>query len=107
VTAPQTCHVYKSLRRADTYVYLAAPDAGAALPAALRAELVPLEFVLALDLSKPRRLAREDFAVVRANVAQVGFHLQRPPPRLVAFGTALDTTIGMPDAAAHDRSTHG
>lgn len=74
------CHVYKCLRRADTYVYLAQRDAFEALPEGLRHNLLPLDFVLELELGPDRRLAREDPAVVRANLQQCGFHLQLPPP---------------------------
>jgi len=85
-----SCHVYKSLRRADTYVYLAQRDDFEVLPAALRGGLMPLQFVLELDLLNPRRLGREDFAVVCANIQQSGFHLQLPPPAFAEFGKTLD-----------------
>ena len=72
-------HVYKSLKKADTYVYLAARDDFARLPEPLRTQLGALRFVLEVDLAPERRLAREDPAVVRANLAARGFHLQFPP----------------------------
>jgi uncharacterized protein YcgL (UPF0745 family) len=72
-------HVYKSLKKADTYVYLAARDDFARLPEPLRTQLGALRFVLEVELAPERRLAREDPAVVRANLAARGFHLQFPP----------------------------
>jgi len=72
-------YVYKSLRKADAYVYLAARDDFGRLPEALRAQLEPLRFVLDVALTADRRLAREDPAVVRENLAARGFHLQLPP----------------------------
>jgi uncharacterized protein YcgL (UPF0745 family) len=81
-------HVYKSRRRADTYVYLARRDDFACLPAGLRESLGPLEFVLVLELTPERTLARTDPAVVRANLAACGFHLQLPP-----MPTADDSVI--------------
>lgn len=75
-----SCFVYRSVRRAETYVYLARRDDFDCLPAALRAPLGELAFVMALDLAPPRRLAREDVEVVRANLAGRGFHIQFPPP---------------------------
>jgi len=45
------CFVYKSLRRADTYVYLRERDAFELLPAPLAATLGPLNFVIELALS--------------------------------------------------------
>ena len=89
MTAAQRCHVYKSLRRADAYVYLAERDGFAVLPNSVRAQLEPLAFVLELDLSTPRKLGREDFATVRSNVQHSGFHVQLPPPVLVQFGATI------------------
>jgi uncharacterized protein YcgL (UPF0745 family) len=71
--------VYKSLKRADTYVYLAARDDFTRLPEPLRTQLGPLAFVLDVALTPDRKLAREDAAVVRENLALRGFHLQFPP----------------------------
>jgi hypothetical protein len=72
-------HVYKSPKRADTYVYLAARDDFGRLPGPLRTRLGPLQFVLEVDLVPGRRLATEDADVVRENLAIRGFHLQFPP----------------------------
>ena len=72
-------HVYKSLKKADTYLYLAARDDFARLPEPLRAQLGPLQFVLDVDLAPGRTLAQEDPEVVRGNLATRGFHLQFPP----------------------------
>ncbi len=72
-------YVYKSRRRADTYVYLARRDDFACLPADLRDALGALDFVLEVALTPARRLALADAAVVRANLAGCGFHLQVPP----------------------------
>ena len=72
-------HVYKSLKKADTYVYLAARDDFSRLPEPLRTQLGALQFVLEVDLVPERRLAQEDPAVVNTNLASRGFHLQFPP----------------------------
>ena len=71
--------VYKSLRKADTYVYLRARDDFARLPEPVRLQLGNLQFVLDVALTPERKLAREDVEVVRANLAARGFHLQLPP----------------------------
>lgn len=75
-------YVYKSQRKADTYLYLAARDDFARLPEAVRVQLGPLTFVLEVALTPERRLAQADPAVVRANLAAQGFHLQFPPTML-------------------------
>ena len=71
--------VYKSLRQADTYVYLAARDDFARLPTPLRTQLGELRFVLDVALTPERRLALADPAVVRENLVARGFHVQFPP----------------------------
>ncbi len=80
--------VYKSLRKADTYVYLAARDDFARMPEPLRTQMGQLSFVLEVTLTPDRKLARDNVAVVRQNLATQGFHIQFPP-------TQLDT---LPDA---------
>lgn len=74
--------VYKSLKKADTYLYLAARDDFARLPEPLRMQLGTLQFVLEVDLAPGRTLAREDPDVVRSNLVARGFHLQFPPTML-------------------------
>ena len=73
------CFVHKSLRKADTYVYLREPD-GAALPVALRESLGPLQQVLELELLPTTRLAQADTARVLEALEQHGYYLQLPPP---------------------------
>lgn len=80
-------YVYKSLRKADTYVYVAERDAFDALPEPVRAQLGGLEFVLEVELTPERRLARADAAQVRDALDARGFFIQVPPP---------------PDAPAYD-----
>lgn len=75
-------YVYKSQRKADTYVYFAARDDFDALPEPMRAQLGPLQFVLDVALTEGRTLARGDVEQVRKNLRTQRFHLQMPP-RLV------------------------
>ncbi|MDQ3287000.1 MAG: YcgL domain-containing protein [Pseudomonadota bacterium] len=72
-------YVYKSSRKQDTYVYLAARDDFARVPQAILLTLGTLQFVLEVELTPERKLARADPAVVRGNLALRGFHLQIPP----------------------------
>ena len=74
--------VYKSLRQADTYVYLASRDDFARLPPPLRTQLGELRFVLDVALTPDRKLALADPAVDRENLAARGFHVQFPPTML-------------------------
>ena len=72
-------YVYKSLRQADTYVFLAARDEFARLPPPLRTQLGDLRFVLEVALTTERKLAQADADVVRRNLVDRGFHVQFPP----------------------------
>ena len=74
------CYVYKSLRKPDTYVYLPTRDGFDALPDSLRLALTPFAFVLDLELTAERRLARGKASEVLASMVARGFHLQFPPP---------------------------
>ena len=72
-------YVYKSLKKADTYAYLARRDDFDCLPEPVRKQLGELRFVLDVALVEGRKLALADPAVVRTNLAAQGFHLQFPP----------------------------
>lgn len=74
------CYVYRSEKRANTYVYLREEGAFEVLPDTLRAGLLPLVPALDFELGEGRRLAQEDADVVRANLRERGFHVQLPPP---------------------------
>lgn len=82
-------YIYKSQRKADIFVYLAARDDFARLPEPLRTQLGPLDFVLEVALTPDRKLAREDAEVVRGNLAARGFHIQFPP-QVVSGGERAD-----------------
>ena len=71
--------VYKSLKKADTYVFLAARDDFARLPEPLRTQVGALQFVLEVALDAQRKLAQADPVVVMENLAVRGFHIQFPP----------------------------
>ena len=75
--------VYKSLRKDDSYVFLAGRDDFARLPEPLRVQLGTLQFVFELALEPGRQLARGNADVVLGNLIALGFHLQLP-------ATALD-----------------
>ena len=72
-------YVYKSQKRADTYVFLAGRDDFARLPASLRTQLGTLSFVLETELTPERKLASENPVQVMENLSAQGFHLQFPP----------------------------
>ena len=70
--------VYKSLRKDDSYVFLAARDDFARLPEPIRVQLGTLQFVFEVTLTPGRQLARGNADVVRSNLDALGFHVQLP-----------------------------
>jgi len=82
------CIVYKSTRRADTYVYVLDEKALERLPPELKMGLDPLVEALRFELTPERRLARIDAQVLRKNLHEIGFHIQFPPAITEIFGDA-------------------
>ncbi len=84
------CTVYKSRRKADTYLFLRrrddADDDSVELPSALAEMLGPLEEVMVLELAPGRHLANADVDEVIARLTEPGYYLQLPP----AEGNPLD-----------------
>lgn len=77
VTRP--CWIYKSPRKEEMYLYLAAREGFEVLPRALLDHFGPPVFVMELALHPERRLARENVVKVMDNLDTQGFHLQMPP----------------------------
>jgi hypothetical protein len=73
------CFVYKSLKKAELYLYLDKKDDFSALPQALLQSVGNLEFVMELDLTPERKLAREKAETVLAGLQEKGFFIQLPP----------------------------
>ncbi|MBL1260060.1 MAG: YcgL domain-containing protein [Thiotrichaceae bacterium] len=77
------CAVYKSEKKSDYYVYLKRVDDEAVdfscIPDVLDKMLGNLEFVMDLELSEARKLARADVKEVIASLRGDGFYLQTPP----------------------------
>ena len=73
------CWVYRSPRKQDMYLYLAAEEGFDRVPQALLERFGEPRLVLELELNPQRRLAREDVNQVMANLRERGYHLQMPP----------------------------
>ncbi len=72
------CAIYKSRRKQDTYLYLAAKDDFSQIPETLLKLIGELVHLMDLDLSPERKLAQEDTAEVLRNLQERGWHLQVP-----------------------------
>lgn len=73
------CKVYRSEKRAETYLYLADNLPLDELPAELLDQFGEATFVLNLELSTDRKLARVDVEKVLEGLAESGYYLQLPP----------------------------
>lgn len=72
-------HIYKSRQTPDMYLFVREDQDLDQLDAMVRERFATLDFVMALDLSGDRPLARTDTATVRNHIEKLGFHLQMPP----------------------------
>jgi uncharacterized protein YcgL (UPF0745 family) len=78
------CHVYASLRKPDSYLWLAQRDAFEAVPEPLLLMLGELRFVMEVQLEAERKLPVEDTAQVMEHLRDQGWHLQLPPQETLA-----------------------
>lgn len=73
------CFIYKSSKKEELYLYLDKKDDFSALPEALLQSVGHLEFVMELELTPERKLARERSEKVLAGLQEKGFFVQLPP----------------------------
>jgi uncharacterized protein YcgL (UPF0745 family) len=73
------CNVYRSDKKAETYLYLSHEMDFADLPEELQQRFGPPAWVMQLELSAQKKLARVDVARVLESLALQGFYLQLPP----------------------------
>ena len=73
------CEVYRSNRKAGTYLFVADAEDLGNLPDDLKARLEPLEWVMAIDLAERETLAATRPATVIDSIESRGFFLQLPP----------------------------
>ncbi|GAB4293517.1 MAG: YcgL domain-containing protein [Methylophaga sp.] len=72
--------IYKSTKKDELYLYITKKDDFSDVPQSLYDTMgkEPV-FVMELELSPERRLAREDVRTVMKNLESQGFHIQMPP----------------------------
>jgi len=73
-------YIYKSSRKAELYIYITQKDDFSNVPQALYDSMgkEPI-FVMEIELTPDRKLARENVETVIKNLKTKGFHLQIPP----------------------------
>ncbi len=70
------CHIYRSSRKVDTYLYLADKDDFSIVPKSLLGLFGDPEFSFSFELTVNKKLARVDTNEVLKNLKSQGYHLQ-------------------------------
>ena len=73
------CKIFRSDNKSETYLYLADNCEFTDLPAELQQHFGEPAFVMNLDLSADRKLARVDVKKVLQGLQESGYYLQLPP----------------------------
>jgi len=73
------CFIYKSLKKDQLYLYLNQKDDFSDVPETLLANFGKLEFVMELELTPDRKLAKEDASKIMDSLSAKGFFVQLPP----------------------------
>ncbi|MCL1073196.1 YcgL domain-containing protein [Shewanella dokdonensis] len=76
------CAVYKSSRKADTYLFIRQKDKFDDVPSALLEVFGPPQLVMLLPIEKRQHLGLADITKVKAELTQNGYYLQLPPPQV-------------------------
>lgn len=73
------CFVYKSVKKEQLYLYVDKKDNFSKVPETLFNSLGKMEFVMDLELTPERKLAKEDAGKVMDSLNTQGFFVQLPP----------------------------
>jgi len=74
------CAVYKSIRKSQTYLFIAKRDNFAPVPDALLAQFGPPQLVSLLNINEETKLALADPKKILLSITNEGYYLQLPPP---------------------------
>ena len=74
------CAVYKSIRKPQTYIFVAKRDDFSQVPAPLLEKFGPPQLVSILNMSNDTKMAIAEAPKVIKAVKETGFYLQLPPP---------------------------
>ncbi|MFQ6372690.1 YcgL domain-containing protein [Shewanella sp. YIC-542] len=76
------CAVYKSRRKADTYLFIKQKNNFDVVPEPLLKVFGQPELVMLLPLEKRQHLGMADINKVKAELEKNGYYLQLPPPQV-------------------------
>jgi hypothetical protein len=75
------CAIYKSPKKAQTYLFVKTRDDFSAVPEALMNTFGTPILVTLINLATKEKLAMADLDKVKVNLNEQGFYLQLPPPQ--------------------------
>jgi uncharacterized protein len=78
-----TCHIYRSKKTAELYLFLAKEDDFECVPEDVMKYFGIPEKSMELELNEESKLARSKPEEVIHNLKERGFHLQLPPPKVM------------------------
>ncbi len=78
------CFIYKSLKKEDFYLYVDKKDDFSKVPEVIFNSFGKMEFVMDLELTPERKLAKEDAGKVIDSLKEKGFFVQLPPINMPA-----------------------
>ncbi len=73
------CFIYRSNKKSELYLYLAKQDDFSNIPETLLKSIGQPEYVMELDITPERKLARESASDVLKGIEENGFYIQMPP----------------------------
>jgi hypothetical protein len=75
------CAIYKSSKKAQTYLFVKTRDDFSAVPNPLMKTFGTPILVTLINLATKEKLAMADLGKVKSNLDEQGFYLQLPPPQ--------------------------
>ncbi|KGJ92942.1 YcgL domain-containing protein [Colwellia psychrerythraea] len=75
------CTIYKSTRKAQTYLFVNKRDDFSSVPEALMKTFGTPNLVTIINLDTKDKLAMADLEKVKSSLNEQGFYLQLPPPQ--------------------------
>ena len=75
------CSIYKSARKAQTYLFVNKRDDFSSVPDGLMKTFGTPNLVTLINLDTKEKLAMADLEKVKSNLIEKGFYLQLPPPQ--------------------------
>jgi uncharacterized protein YcgL (UPF0745 family) len=76
------CNIYRCSHRDEMYLYIHEDKTADDMPEDLIKLVKQLTFIMELELTPERKLARENVLKVMENLEEKGYHLQMPPDPL-------------------------